>query len=1400
MDQWLSASQEFLTEYSLFYRTNAIRRVSDLNSKIANSSAAMVLPKNPMLHLLDNFSHNNQSTDTFEITNYPFLASRNNIKYLHHYIDFDHLDKNSLDKFSHRIYRSKLFETLRTFNMAHRQLLIPTQKLDTMMDNKNCVIVENYNPLYRIIPTNQRAINYYYQYKLILLEALKNAAKCNRQNFLVIPVPEGFTYNRTNLMAITQSEDISSTRLLSNSHFYFFIIDLVALLLDNESKLSTFNEIDKRALSALNVMLTYHDKSIVFNIGTLTTLASSKSYIFNFIDNISRITLSSVVASPITTEDQTDEEIVEEKQEDTVTVVNHAVQNSAINTPAILNNKVDKVVDKQSLPVSTQEEKPIIKIEPNVVAPKPEKIENLKADKLLPKLLNQQPNLSEKQLNRIEVLANKHKTIVVKTPSGDKTIEQILSEPVDINIETKPLTVEHDDGVSKDMLHSSVIDFNSQYREKLMRKDILTNIVAFKDNGLYLTDYSERNDYNGFTNVKHVKATFHDIKGKKHTVNFKLPMPDDEGYYLVNGVRLSMSNQMVNVPICKISPTRVSLISNYNKTLVDKVGSTRHSLVDHIIKKAGDLGIKYIPKSNTYIGLDLPYDYKQLGAKFSRISTKECLFYFEYSDRIYSITNGLKLLTSIFTGYESTYGVLVGRSLKNEDVFIFMNKTNECTEVNVKTNNIIQKDIPITQFLNGLQVPDEWCNLKILDKNLPIVFILAYRYGLSAILKNLKINHRFIPNNVRTPWKQQPTELVVQFADGALIFDRYPLQHSYILSGLNYFSTLKYCNIIDLDGKDIYYKLISDKGMSTNYLKGIDAYFSFFIDPITKEILHEMGEPTNTRDLLIRAVDMLVDDTDKEPSSISNFRIRCDEKIPAMIYNEISRQYANYINSNFKDVSFSINTEAIFQRIIQDEAMILREDINPVHAIKDSHRVTYAGFGGRSSEAFVARDRKYPNDAVGILSESTTDSGTVGMVASLSSNPKLKNIRGMFDTSGENLTTANIFSDVSMLMPSSNHDDPKRAAFTSNQMSHHIPTANLKPMRYRTGFEMVIPQKTSDFFVARAKRNGVVTNIDNNLKLITITYDDQTTDVIEYGDIHGEVSGMTINHKIAVAPNIKVGVKIKANSVITFHDEFFQLDPTSNQLSWCHGVPAKVAIMPKDVTLEDSNMITAELADKLSFDSVYTRPIQITTDMVIEAFADIGTKVSFNDPLIRLKYEDTADIIGDVDELFAELKQVEYRSKHNGEVVGIQVYHVAESLNQSLTKFVNSVTYKSRRRGNIAKGSLKEAKFTPVVIVPDGTRIKGVQLSSSDVLVVFYIKTKVACGIGDKIVFGNMLKSVVGKIEHNPITAENGDKIDAVFGANSIYDRIVCSVFINSISDTVLEKAEQDVLAMYFDE
>ena len=46
---------------------------------------------------------------------------------------------------------------------------------------------------------------------------------------------------------------------------------------------------------------------------------------------------------------------------------------------------------------------------------------------------------------------------------------------------------------------------------------------------------------------------------------------------------------------------------------------------------------------------------------------------------------------------------------------------------------------------------------------------------------------------------------------------------------------------------------------------------------------------------------------------------------------------------------------------------------------------------------------------------------------------------------------------------------------------------------------------------------------------------------------------------------------------------------------------------------------------------------------------------------------------------------------------------------------------------------------------------------------------------------------------------EEGKVVDAVFGANSVFNRIILSPMLQGTMDMVLEAAEEDVLKMWFE-
>ena len=272
----------------------------------------------------------------------------------------------------------------------------------------------------------------------------------------------------------------------------------------------------------------------------------------------------------------------------------------------------------------------------------------------------------------------------------------------------------------------------------------------------------------------------------------------------------------------------------------------------------------------------------------------------------------------------------------------------------------------------------------------------------------------------------KPDDIHIKFADRVLHVNRYPLAHSLIVAGLEYFDLSNY-NMSELESKDAYYRLLMDKKLSINYIKGMDSFYELFVDNMTYQVLKMMHEPTTVKDLLIRAT-VLLTTTDHLPASSGyNHRIRGYEQFAGVVYNELSREFANYKSKTGANNKFSVNPDAVYLKIIQNASMLNAEAGAPTEDLSFMCDMTYGGVGGRSDESFVISDRHYDKTDVGVISEATADNPKVGFNAALSYNPNIVNTLGMSeDIPPEKLKASQILSPHALLFPFSTCDDSKR--------------------------------------------------------------------------------------------------------------------------------------------------------------------------------------------------------------------------------------------------------------------------------------------------------------------------------------------------------------------------------------
>lgn len=1382
----------FHLNYGIFLKKYTTFQLVDIKKK-TKITDKFSFPIDSVMHILDNIDSLDKNTDTPYMRSYPFL-NKDNLReiFVYHNSQFENIsllkEKKKLP-YSFKFINSELYQNTRAFNRENMSIIKPIYSdgdLIKMTSKEKSLLIINHNPLYRFMITTGGNLRSYFKFDVVMSSLIgfikKNFA--NKHKFIFVPLNHKVMFEKKNFIKPLNMAKINISSLEHNSFIYFLLIQLMAFLTKDSKFKSYFDLLDDHILNNLNLVFFNENLEYqTFNLGRIQELClTNKEAKWKFLIGINALNLNMSV--------------------DKIETFNISDKSNKI--PILKDENLESIPNKIRIEKSLTEDTEVI-----VYKTTSEKFEtDLLKDTF--EFIESSESITPEQKIRLKEKAVNFKKIEINIDGKSTSIESIINNRPDDKLQPKSAVSKLDKLSDASYGETKILDINQKYEKTFFYHDLFQNILNLQKGGLFLTSYEESDNKDDFNLYKNIVFKFEDIKGKKHSVKCKIPLMDKDGYFKINGIKSIMKQQLINLPICKISKNRVSLSSNFNKTLVEKNTYQRFDFYNNFIKsinkhnkKYPDNQIELSYQDEEFDKIKLPYEYTALGRKLKTVKTSDVLLNFVYEKR-FDMLN--RVSEEDFKKLESDYGVLCGRSLINKSILYFIDHKNSLSIVNYKidrkedstriTNLILSMDSIIASY--------DWCHLKILDKTIPIIFILGYKFGLEEILKYLKVQYKLIPNEDKP--KAEFDEMKIKFKNKTLIYKKYPLLKSWILNGLLFFPNIKNYDFESFLYQDVYYELFQDKNISINYLKGIDNFFTFFIDGITRDVLAQMNEPTNPRDLLIRSVEMLVTEEYEEPSSLVNFRQRSLEKINGIMYNEIARQYSQYLNNKTKDMTFSINTESIFQRILQDQSVVLAEEINPIHFIKERNAITHVGFSGRSSEAFVERDRKYPSDGVGILSESTPDGGNVAINAYLSFNPNIKNMRGFYDTETPQKDPGNILSVSAALMPFVTNDDPKRANFTNIQLSHHVPSENGRPSRVRTGMESIIGDFSGSLYAIIAKDDGKVIDVNEKKSICLIQYRNKEQISFEFNNQFGEVSGTIINHHIKLL--VEKNDTFEKGDTLAYNTGFFSYDHIYKTLNWKHGVFGNIAIIEKDETLEDGSSCTKKFADKLSFKSVYTRPIKISNNLSIIDYMNVGDKVDFSDSLINLEYTDVAllnlnELDADIDEskdLLRDLNKVSIKAKHKGEITKMKLFYTGDKddFDDSIKKLINSYDRKNNETYRLVKNTETAFEHLTISQVAVGTRVKNTLLNENELLVMFYISEEIEHSIGDKLVVDSSLKSVVGKI-YDKIESKSGIDIDMLFGGVSIMNRIILSPIKAGIMERILETVEDNAIDMYFE-
>lgn len=1011
------------------------------------------------------------------------------------------------------------------------------------------------------------------------------------------------------------------------------------------------------------------------------------------------------------------------------------------------------------------------------------------------------------EYRRVIEAAGKYKQITA--PDGTTLGEFIQIKPHHVEIKEVSKVPDRQTIIDKSMLKSAHLDFDRRYVKDVMQRDIANVAVSLQNAGVLVQDFrvNEVEDITGGRLEYAIKVK--PLQGTPSTLRFKMPRVEADGSYRVNGVSYRTRKQRGDLPIRKLTPSRVALTSYYGKVFVErserKVNDYGRWLRDNIMRMALGDNTALIPSIEQGDAFDPTYDAPRLYTMIAQgIRAFNLVVNRDGADVEWKLIFDHKRVGAIFSGSEdpnasqaklTEHGkyTVMGHTVGGR--ILVMDKLNAIYEV-LPTGEYAPMP-PLDELLGlaGMRAPVEYAELRVFGKMVPVGVVLSYLMGLDEVCRRLGVKPRIVPAGQRTGI--MPGEWSIVFQDETWLFNREDTVATLILGGWrDYRETTVNYNHQEFNRRDVYFNVLEENGLSVRYLRELDLMAQMFIDPITKELLGLMKEPQVWTELLVRAAALL--EKDQHPHELDSkfMRIKGYERFAGLLYAELVRSLRVHNAKGSKAMHpLEINPYAVWIAISEDPAKDQSLEINPIKELKEIEAVTYSGTGGRSGRSMVKRTRAFHQSDLGTISEATSDSSDVGINTFMSADPMLQNLRGMtneYQLGKSGATSA--LSTTSMLSPAADRDDMKRANFASIQQAHGIACKDYHQAQVRTGYEQVIPYRVGPNYAVMAKQSGKVQSLTPTG--IIVLYDDGQLQGVEIGRKYGNAAGLTIPHEI-VTP-LKAGDTFAAGEPIAYNSGFFEPDFFNRKhIVWKSSTNAKTALMESTDTLEDSCAISTKLSEKLTTKITKLRTVVVNFDQQVHRMIAVGDEVEYDSILCVIEDAVSASGGGVLDESTIDTLRVltaqAPQAKIRGKVERVEIFYHGEKedMSPSLRTLVadsdQKLTQRLRSQGKRVFNGRVDENF----------RVENDALQLDSAAINIYITTDVAAGVGDKGVFGNQLKTVFGRVYSDNVRTESGTPIDAIFGALSVDNRIVMSPYIIGTTATLLNVIAKKAIALY---
>ncbi len=1414
--------------YNIFYRKYGIRRAMELFSPRIFEFSKLVLPR-------DVIYHHDMELDSLgpSIHDSLFLAD-------HSKIPVDFCQRLISDEFVQKRKFIILVKSFHDYVKTNDHKFVYDKNLLETKNIKAHIALISYTPLKELYVYRTNPLTPYYEwYNLYATQyyTIDSLSDIKRQQFVVLELPYIFpSYN----MLKMHSKHINRSMLrIFDDHKKLNVLDFFRFIDPETRHLSTLSKINKENYKFINIIFKFEDLFYLCNLGqmigyteaqdnhnpilevhhlqkmfikslmllhkTLDDLNNGKDVIINndqeelnndpdkdpesvtknvdndeILNDISDI----YIENPNHDQELNDQLKILDQDMEEIEKYSHMAYDNELDDLEVDNNEKEDTVDFDVNENTHEEAKNLIHKEVSNVDRIKDKLNHYKSSGIL-NSTDYRSNM--KALEKYENLKSPY--------DPNLTInEYVKVSPEELKIKEEEIKLNAPQYMPDPKMAKATTNvYHEKYVKNVMSKDIMSMVTNLLSSDYIVDDYQIDRHDDMLGSYENHTIKIKPIYGQSSTLHFKVPVVNDDGELNMSGKKYYLRMQRQDLPIRKINDRQVALTSYYGKTFVNK----DEKVVNNISRWLGTRVRKslFTDTDNNIINaistnvfnpdIKVPNLYSALAQQFLSIETPSVFLYFDYNSRDkYLPLDKLKDLeqdNKVFIGYEKKSNYPIFINFLNE-LYLYDNATFKKTQSLYELLGIDEKKVPV-----------EFTTVNIFSKSIPLVIVLGYLIGFENILKYLNTKYRLVESNKQS--KLESNEYEIKFKDYKLVLDRKDVKSSLILGGFRMFEDLnKNQYIKNLNNKDIYFDYYKYLGLTSIYLKETDLYNELYVDPVTLTVLKEMNEPTTFIGLLFRASEMLI--LDNHPSSVDMdyMRLIGHERISGIVYKELVSAVREHKNKNvIGRSSLNLNPYAVWKAVNNDAGIALVSDANPFSNLKQQESVTFSGSGGRSKDTLVARDRIFNESDVGVISEATSDSSDAGVNVYLTANPAIKNLRGMKGNfSYEDADSSNVLSSTATYSSAVDHDGPERVNFISIQYSHTTGSENYRQSPVRTGYEYVIPQRTKSLYCLTAKKKGKVISLND--KGIIVEYEDGEKIGAYLGKQYGDHEGSTFQHNVTT--NLQLNDTVLPGMAICFNPSFFEpdiLDP--KYVVFKSTKTIKVALLESQYTFEDSSAVSKSLADELAVKTTHIKSVVVSFKQNILKPHPLG-EIKYGDILCYIEDEITSNTDIFNEENIETLKALATNSpkcKYNGTLDKIEVIYHGDKEDMSASL---------RKLADISDKELKKQNQSANKTVVDGSvnsdyRVDGNPLLLDTAEIRFYITNNETVGIGDKLVFANQMKSVVGKVINEDVYTEEGEKVDAIFGSRSVAARIVTSPYIIGTATTILKKIASMAVEMF---